>query len=275
MPQDSAGPLAETVPVFPSTSPEVRRVPVDRPWAWLAAGWRDLLAAPSVSLAYGAGIVALSWLLMFLLTQTGGFWLVLPITAGFFFVAPLLAVGLYETSRRLAAGEPVSLGHAMAAYKRNSLQLSWFGALLGIIHLFWIRIALLIFALFFGINFNPTWDSLVAKMMTAESIPFWIVGWASGGILAAFTFAIGAISIPMMLDRDVNLFTAIATSFTVVTANWMPMALWAALIAGLNMMGMVPFFVGLAVTMPLVGHATWHAYRDLVLPEAAPTPAQG
>jgi uncharacterized membrane protein len=254
----------QAIPVFYGDSPRVRLVPVDRPWTWLAAGWRDVMAAPGVSLAYGALMVALTYLLLILLLQVGVFWLVLPMTAGFFFLAPLMAVGLYETSRRLAAREPVTLGAALAAFQRNGLQLSYMGVLLGLFHLGWVRIALLIFAVFFGLGFNPNWDNLVVRLAQPDAIPFWAVGTAIGAVLAALVFAISAVSIPMLLDRDVNVFVAVATSFTAVRRNWPAMTLWAGLIVAFTAFGIIPLFLGLAVTMPLIGHATWHAYKDVV-----------
>ncbi len=252
------------VRVFYGDSPRVRRVPVDRPWAWLSAGWRDMMTAPGVSLIYGLLILAITYLLLLVLWQFESFWLVLPMTSGFFFLAPLLAAGLYETSRRVQAGEPVSLGAAFSAFKRNATQLSYMGVLLGLFHLGWIRIALLIFALFFGLGFTPTWDTIVAKLTAASAIPFWAVGTAVGAVFAALVFAISAVSIPMLVDRDTNMFVAVATSFTAVRVNWPAMTLWAGLIVAFTIFGMVPGFVGLAVTMPLIGHATWHAYKDLV-----------
>jgi uncharacterized membrane protein len=254
----------QAIPVFYGDSPRVRLVPVDRPWTWLAAGWRDVMAAPGVSLAYGALMVALTYLLLILLLQVGVFWLVLPMTAGFFFLAPLMAVGLYETSRRLAAREPVTLGAALAAFQRNGLQLSYMGVLLGLFHLGWVRIALLIFAVFFGLGFNPNWDNLVVRLAQPDAIPFWAVGTAVGAVFAALVFAISAVSIPMLLDRDVNVFVAVATSFTAVRRNWPAMTLWAGLIVAFTAFGIIPLFLGLAVTMPLIGHATWHAYKDVV-----------
>jgi uncharacterized membrane protein len=254
----------QAIPVFYGDSPRVRLVPVDRPWTWLAAGWRDVMAAPGVSLAYGGMMVVLTYLLLILLLQVGMFWLVLPMTAGFFFLAPLMAVGLYETSRRLAAGEPVSLGAAFGAFRRNALQLSYMGVLLGLFHLGWVRIALLIFAVFFGLGFNPNWDNLVVRLAQPDAIPFWAVGTAVGAVFAALVFAISAFSIPMLLDRDTNLFVAVATSFTAVRRNWPAMTLWAGLIVAFTAFGIIPLFLGLAVTMPLIGHATWHAYKDVV-----------
>ncbi|MCS6922453.1 MAG: DUF2189 domain-containing protein [Elioraea sp.] len=252
------------IPVFYGDSPRVRRISVDRPWAWLSAGWRDMMAAPGVSLTYGLLILAITYLLLVVLWQFESFWLVLPMTAGFFFLAPLLAAGLYETSRRLQAGEPVSLAAAFAGFKRNPTQLSYMGVLLGLFHLGWIRIALLIFALFFGLGFTPTWETIVAKLAAASAIPFWAVGTAVGAVFAALVFAISAVSIPMLVDRDTNMFVAVATSFTAVRLNWPAMTLWAGLIVAFTVFGIIPGFLGLAVTMPLIGHATWHAYKDLV-----------
>lgn len=254
----------QAIPVFYGESPRVRLVPVDRPWAWLAAGWGDLLAAPSVSLAYGALMVGLTYLLLILLLQVGVFWLILPMTAGFFFLAPLMAVGLYETSRRHEAGEPTTLAAALGAFRRNPLQLSYMGALLGLFHLGWIRIALLIFAVFFGLGFNPNWDNVVVRLAQPDAIPFWAFGTVTGAACAAVVFAVSAVSIPMMLDRDVTVWVAVATSFVAVRRNWPAMTLWAGLIVAFTAFGIIPLFLGLAVTMPLIGHATWHAYRDVV-----------
>lgn len=103
-------------------------------------------------------------------------------------------------------------------------------------------------------------------LFSPTALPFLIVGTVLGAILAALVFAISAISIPMLLDkRDCTVWVAIATSWVAVRANWKPMALWAALIVAFTGFGMVPFFLGLAITMPLIGHATWHAYKDLVV----------
>ncbi len=128
--------------------------------------------------------------------------------------------------------------------------------MLGLLHLGWIRLALLLFAVFFGVGFNPSWETLVIKLMAPSAIPFWIAGSAVGAVLAALVFAISAVSIPMLLDRDVNVFVAVATSFAVVRENWPAMTLWAGLIVAFTLFGVIPFFLGLTVTMLLVGHAT-------------------
>ena len=258
--------MTEIVPVFADPGPRIRLVSVDRPWAWLAAGWRDYASALPVSLAYGVAIAVASLALVGALFLADFLWLLLPMTAGFFLVAPLLAVGLYETSRRLGAGEQVGLAEAVGAWRRNGAQLANLGVVLLLIHLIWIRIATLLFALFFE-GMHPHWGNLADTILFSPvSLPFLAVGAAVGFVLAALVFAISAVSIPMLLDRDVNVFVAIATSVQAVRVNWKPMALWAALIVVFTAVGLAAFLVGVAVVLPLVGHATWHAYRDVVAP---------
>lgn len=252
------------VPVFTGPSPEVRIIADDRPWAWLEAGFADLKRAWPVSMAYGAIVVAFSWALVLVMTGTGHFYLILPMCAGFMLVAPLAAVGLYDTSRRLAAGEPVSLGQALRAFLVNPRHIAYMGLVLALFLLFWIRIATLLYAIFFS-DLNPNLANLVNVVFTSDvSLPFLIVGTVLGGVLALLVFAIGAVSVPMLLNRDMNVFTAILTSITAVRMNPKPMLLWAFIIVFCAGVGMATLFVGLAVALPLIGHATWHAYRDLV-----------
>ncbi len=248
-----------------ASSVVVRRVAVDRAWHWLAAGWDDLARARGVALAYGGLIVILSLALTFLLFSLEWIYLLLPLAAGFFLIAPILAVGLYETSRRLASGEPVTLGAALGAWRRNGGQILLMGLLLMLINLAWVRIATLLFALFHAGGANPPLEALIAwTLFSPAGLPFLVVGTITGGLLAVVTFAIGAISIPMLLDRDVDVITAVATSVAAVRANWQAMALWAGLIVVFTAFGIATLYLGLAIALPLIGHATWHAYKDLV-----------
>lgn len=245
----------------------VRQVATDRPWTWLTLGWRDMMANKPISLAYGAVIVVAGWLLVLLLFEFGVPWAILPATAGFFIMAPILAAGLYETSRRHQLGESVTLAEAVQGFRRNGLQIAMMGVLLLVIHLFWIRIAGLLFALFFGLNFSPTLAQLpVAMLQSDQLVPFLIVGTGFGFVLAAATFAVSAVSIPMLLDRpDITFLEAVTVSIQAVMENWRAMALWAGLIVVFTGLALIPFFAGLVIAMPLIGHATWHAYRDLVV----------
>lgn len=244
----------------------IRQVANDRPWAWLSAGWKDLMATPHIGFFYGGAVVVAGWLLVLLLLRAGAAWAVLPATAGFFLVAPLLGAGLYETSRRRERGEEVSLGTAFTAFRRNGPQLALMGAALVLIHLFWVRIAGLLFAVFFGLGFTPAIETLPAALLRSDNLlPFLVIGTGFGFVLATAAFAISAISIPMLVDREnITALEAIVTSIKAVVENWRAMAFWAGLIVVFTAMALVPFFLGLALVLPLVGHATWHAYRDLV-----------
>ncbi|WP_246523108.1 DUF2189 domain-containing protein [Neoroseomonas eburnea] len=243
----------------------VRTVAPDRPWAWLTAGWRDLMANPQIGFFYGAALTVAGWLLALLLLWARSAWAILPASAGFFIVAPLLAAGLYEASRLREQGKPVSFAACMKGFTRNGGQLAFMGVVLLILHLFWVRVAALIFMLMFGINFAPALEDIPLAMLRSPMLlPFLIVGTGAGAILAATAFAISAVSIPMLVDRDVSAIEAVIVSLRAVIANPGAMVFWAGLIVVFTAMAMVPFFLGLALVIPLVGHATWHAYRDLV-----------
>lgn len=254
----------DAIPVFGNPSPRVRRVPVDRPWSWLAAGWNDLLAAWRISLVFGCAFVVISGAITLTLALTGFVYLLLPLAAGFFFVAPVLAVGLYEVSRRRQRGEETHWRDAGLAWKRNATQIALMGLALMLLNLVWVRVATLLFALFFQ-DTAPTLDKLVdALFFSAISLPFLITGTIIGAALAVVAFSIGAVAIPMLLDRDAHVIAAMAASIVAVRTNWPAMSLWAALIVVFTSVGFATFYIGFAVVVPLVAHASWHAYKDLV-----------
>lgn len=255
--------MAEVLPSLPAPSGFlVHRVADDRPWHWLAAGWRDLARAPQVSIAYGICLALFSWALAYGLWYGEVGYLVLPMAAGFFLVAPLIAVGLYDTSRRLESGRPVDLGLALMAWHRPA-QIAAFGMVLLLLHFAWVRVALLWFALYFSSG-TPPLDAIPFYLMDAENLPFLVIGTLIGGGFALVAFAISVVALPMLLDREVDVITAIITSVRAVRANPRAMALWAGLIVLFTAVGIVTFFAGLAILFPLVAHATWHAYKDVV-----------
>lgn len=255
----------EVQPVAAGRVWQIRRVATDRPWVWLTLGWRDLMANKAVGLAYGAALVLFGWLLALLMLETGTLWAILPATAGFFMLAPLLAAGIYEVSRRRSMGQASTLAEAMGGFRRNGTQLSMIGAMLLLLHLAWVRIAGLLFALFFGLNFAPSLAELpVAMLRSEELLPFLVIGTGFGFVLAAATFAVSAVSIPMLVDRDISFLEAVTVSIQAVMENSRAMALWAGLIVVFTGLALVPFFLGLILVLPVIGHATWHAYRDLV-----------
>jgi uncharacterized membrane protein len=254
-----------TEPAAPAAPVRIRIVANDRPWTWLEAGWRDLMTTPHIGFFYGGAVVAAGWALVLLLIAVDALWAVLPAVAGFFLVAPLLGAGLYDTSRRRERGEPVSIYTAFGAFRRNGPQLALMGAVLLIINLFWVRMAALIFMVFFGLNFSPTLDQLPFAILRSEQLlPFLIIGTGVGFVLASIAFAVSAVSIPMLVDRDISAIEAVVVSIRATLDNWRAMSFWAGLIVVFTAMALVPFFLGVALVLPLVGHATWHAYRDLV-----------
>ena len=214
---------------------------------------------------YGLVPVLAGWLALFLMLWLDLPYLVLPLSAGFFFVGPFVAVGLYEISRRLEARHIVDDETTLLAWRRNPEQIALMGVLLLLFHLAWMRAAQLLFAVFEWRTI-PSWDRFLDLVWTSsKSLPFLALGVGLGAVLAAGAFAIGAFSIPYLLDRRTsNMFEAIATSVAAVRANLRPMLLWASLIVFLITLGMLPGMLGLVVTLPLVAHATWHAYRDVV-----------
>ena len=243
---------------------KVNQVGLDRPWTWLARGWADFRKAAGIDIFYGCLFVVAGLVLMGLLYALDVPYVILPFGAGFMLVAPILAVGLYETSRRLGLGEKVTMATPLEAWQRNIGQIGFIGLALMLFLLAWIRIATLLFALFFS-KTPPQIDQFVMQVFfSADSLSFLIVGTIIGAILAALVFAISVVSVPMLLDRDVNTITAIVTSVSACLKNKGTMFVWACLIVLFTAAGLVTGFIGLIVVMPLIGHATWHAYKDLV-----------
>ncbi len=262
--------MAEVVPVFAQTGLSVRKLEMDQPWTWLKKGWQDCLKTPGVSFTYGVLAALTGYLITWVLFAFEAAYLVLPFVAGFLIVGPILAVGLYEASRRTEAGEATTLRQAFTAFQRNPSQIALMGMALLLLMLFWSRVAAVLFFLYFGLE-PPDFSNLfVSTFLSADSWPFLIIGSAIGAVFALFTFSISVISIPFLLDRrSSNVIEAIATSVRAVQANFMPLLLWAGLIVVFTLAGLVTLYLGLIVTMPLIGHATWHAYRDIVAYEEA------
>lgn len=247
-----------------STKPSIRSIAPEAPWTWLAAGWQDIRRVPRVSLAYGVAFSLISAALTFGLFYLGIVYLLLPLAAGFMLLGPLLAVGLYEASRRLEAGEPVRFRDVAFVSTRAPGQLAFIGILLMLFMLAWVRIATLLFALFMQSSFPPFEQWVSVLLFTANGLGLLVVGGTVGAALAVAAFALSAISVPMLLVRDIDAVTAMIASVEAVKRNFWPMLLWGWLITVLVGLGLATLYVGLAITFPLVGHATWHAYRALV-----------
>jgi uncharacterized membrane protein len=247
-----------------NTALSINEITLDHPWEWLAKGWKDLASAARFSLPYGAVFVLVSYGLTLGLMSRELFFIIPPLAAGFFLSAPMLGIGLYQISDSLERGEEVRFCNAITAWKRNEVHLSAMAVVLVLILLAWMLIALVVFALLYD-RPVPPWENFIPVVFLSGDNPLFVfVGILAGGIIAAFTFTISAITVPMLMDRQIDVLSAIQTSVQAVRTNWRAMTLWACLIVMFVGVGIATFYIGLIVTMPLVGHATWHAYRDLV-----------
>jgi uncharacterized membrane protein len=246
----------------------IARIDIEAPWRWLGAGWSDLIATPFISLAYGAVFAAIAIGLWFGLGRIGWQSLMLALAGGFMLIGPVLAVGLYESSRRLETGESIWFSDVIFAGFRAPGQLSLLGLTLMMIYLIWVQIALLLFMLFFGTQpFLPIEQFVPQLLFSYEGVALLVVGTAVGAAIASLVFAISVVSAPMLMARPVGVSAAVFASLRATQLNWQPMALWAALIAGFLAVGLATLCLGLIVIFPLIGHATWHAYRDLLDPD--------
>lgn len=233
-------------------------------FAWLRAGVADFRTRPSLSLAYGIAIWAASLMVVGGLFVVSLDYIIFPALAGFVVIAPVLAIGLYEKSRRLKSCEPLSLINMILVNPRSGGQVLFTGALLSLLMLFWMRAATLLYALFFGLMPFPGLPDVAQIILTTPiGWALAIVGSMVGGLFAAFAFAISALSIPMLLNERVDALTAMGLSVALVWHNLPTMLTWAAIIVVLIALSVLPAFLGLIVVFPVLGHGTWHAYMAM------------
>lgn len=241
-----------------------RNLPASAALGWLAAGWRDLWRNPLPSLAYGLVVFVLSLAVVTCLFRLELDYILFPALAGFMVVGPLVAIGLYQKSRDLEEGRPVSLARMIFVRAESGAQVWFTGAILCLLMLVWMRAAVIIYALFFGLRPFPGLDHIAAMLFTTpEGWGMLVVGTVVGGLFAAFSFAISTFSIPMLLAEKVDAFTAMGTSISMVFRNLPVMLVWGAIVLALFLICIVTGLVGLVVIFPLLGHATWHSYRAI------------
>jgi uncharacterized membrane protein len=239
-------------------------LPLERPLLWLKLGWSDFAARPMVGLVYGLLVAVVVFLLSLGLISQQLFYLVPVFTSGFLLIAPVLTVGLYADARlRHRPGTEQAQQTGWIA-GRNLRSISEMGLILMLIFLNWIMLSNLMFASVFH-ELMPTWEGVKPiSVLWAESWPFVAVYLGIGAVLAGIVFRMCATSIPMMVDQEIDVFNAIFASWKAVGENWAPMTLWAFLIAILCGIGFATFFLGFILVIPLLGYASWHAYRDLL-----------
>ncbi len=241
-----------------------RNLPASAAFDWLRAGWRDLAKDASLSLAYGAIVFMASLAVVWCLFAFGYDYILFPVLSGFMVVGPFVALGLYEKSRRIEAGEETTLAGMLFVKPESGGQILFTGALLCVLMLLWMRAAVIVYALFFGLTPFPGLDHIAAMLFfTSTGWAMLVVGTLVGGLFAAFGFAISAFSIPMLLNERTDALTAMGTSMALVWNNLPVMLTWGAIVLVLFAFSVLTAFLGLVVVFPLLGHATWHAYRNI------------
>lgn len=234
-------------------------------WAALAAGWRDFIAQPAFGLFFAGIYVAAGLFVCYALFTWGEAAWLIPAAAGFPLIAPFIAVGLYEVSRRREAGLPMSWGAVLGALRgRGDEQILSMGVIVFVAFGFWLMVAHGIFAIFLaesGIG-----SESLELFQTQAGMMMLVVGSAVGALMALAFYSITVISLPMLVDREVDFLTAIIMSLATVRSNTFVMLAWAAWIAVALFVAMIPLFLGLLVALPVLGHATWHLYRRAVGP---------
>ncbi|MFN7003638.1 MAG: DUF2189 domain-containing protein [Roseinatronobacter sp.] len=244
----------------PSTIPEPQKLSPSDLAEVLRAGLRDFMRAPVFGIAFSLVYVLGGLVLYAVFLASGQSWWFIPIAVGFPLLAPFAATGLYEVSRRLEQDEPLNWPVvAGCVFAQKDRQIPSMAMVIMLAFMFWVFVAHTIFALFFGLR--PITTSTLDMLMSGPGLMMLVVGGTIGGVMAATLFALTVVSLPLLLDREVDFISAMITSFKVVTTNLSVMAVWAMLIAGLLFAGMLPLFLGLFIVLPVLGHATWHLYR--------------
>lgn len=241
-----------------------RYLPWTAPYRWLSLGWKDLWTRPVPSLLYGMAVCAASIVFILYMFGTGRDYFLFPALAGFLIVGPLVAAGLYLKSRNIENGTPVTLRTMLAVQPLAGAQVFLTGMLLAMLMMLWMRAAVIVYALFFGIQPFPGVDLVVNMLVTTPTgWAMLIVGGFVGSLFAGFAFAISVFSIPMLLDQRTDAITAMAISTAMVWNNLRPSLMWGAIVLALFVVSVATGLLGLIIIFPWLGHATWHAYRDI------------
>ena len=243
-----------------SPLPEIGRVTLGELWICLKEGFVDFLLAPQYGLAFSAVYVVGGFLLVWLGAGTVSW--TLTISLGFPLVAPFAAVGLYEVSRRIEAGLPLEWGAVLAVvWQERTRQIPWMGAIIVIYLMFWTFLAHMIFAVFMGLSTAVNVSSSFEMFLTPEGLRMVAAEIVVGAALAYLLFAMTVVSLPLLLEKEIDFVTAMILSIRTVSENFVVLTIWAVIIAILSILALAPWFLGLMIVLPILGHATWHLYR--------------
>lgn len=227
---------------------------------WLTLGWEDYKKAKKLSLISGASFIVASYIFTFLSWKWGGAVLLFSLLSGFVFVAPILALGLYSISCQLSSGFEPKFMYSFREGKRHMGNVAVFSLLLLIILLVWVRAGSAIH-IFFPMSEDPR---------LSEMVTFFTVGSAVGSIFAFVVFCTAAFSLPMMMDRKADAITAVLSSVNAVKKNKVACLIWVGVIFIFTLLNIVTGFLSMVITMPLLGYATWHGYKQTIVSEQWP-----
>ncbi len=246
-------PSNQSIDTRPILAP-CRQVPVTAPFQWLKKGFTDFKRVPGLSLMYGLAMMLISVLITYIAYQAHSIVLAIALTAGFFFIGPIIGIGLYSLSRQLNNDVSPQLFRCLRESKKNLGNLMVLSLIFLVVFLVWVRAASMVHIFF------PSMSSLDIQGW----IKFLAIGSAVGALFSVVIFCIGAFSIPMIMDRNVDTVTAVVTSINAVLKNKLTMLIWGLLIVTLTLIGIATFYVGFVILLPIIGHATWHAYKEVI-----------
>jgi uncharacterized membrane protein len=251
--------------------PMVRRITTADIAEALGQGLRDFQALPIYGLAFGALYAFGGIVIVFSLTRFGLVYMAYPLAAGFALIGPFVAIGLYEISRRRETGQPISLG-AVWSTVRSRGEIGWMAFVTLFFFVIWMYQVRLLIALLLGLHasFSSLREFINVVLTTNDGLLFLVLGNLDGAALSLILFSLTVVSFPLLLDREVDFVTGMVTSVRAVVMNPVPMIGWAAIVVVVLIVSSIPYFLGLIVTLPVLGHASWHLYRRVVVPVALP-----
>ena len=257
-----APPAADTDESGSPRFPRLRSVPFTAPARWLKLGWADLCRAPAASLFYGGTFVVMGFLLQFFFS--GQPHVTLGLATGFTLVGPFFCIGLYDISRRLKRDGHVALSDTLTAWGENRAAIAFYSLILMLLMAAWMRVSVVLIALFYQ-GAVPNSAALIRIVLSSSpDVTFLAVYFGVGAFFASLVFSVSAVSIPLMMDRGTDTITAMIASVIATIRNAPAMLAWAIAIAALTFAGLATWYIGLLVAVPVIGHATWHAYQEIV-----------
>lgn len=231
-----------------------KQLELDAPMRWLKLGWQDVKKAPKLSLTYGFATLLLGYLISGLAYSYGNLYTVLGLMSGFILIGPFVAIGLYSISCQLQEGEVPVFGYCLREGGKHVSNIILYGFILMVVFLIWARAASMLHV-FYPDDINASWDSFILYLG---------IGSAVGLLFATIIFCASAFSLPMIMDRKVDMITAVVTSVNAVLRNKKVMFIWALLIAISVLLSFATAFLGFIVLLPMIGHGAWHAYQETI-----------